>query len=136
MVNSKNPEDEVYGLVYNLKSSAEDKLDHNQGVPFAYTKENIAIDFWESKDGEAVDVSCHGIKKHALVYIDRKRVTDDHPKEVYIHRMNRGIKDALYGAGVPFAYVQKVIRPFIPEQGCTEVEDLAREQARNFEKGR
>lgn len=47
-----------------------------------------------------------------------------------------GIKDAVYGAGVPFSYVQKVMRHFIPEQGQTEVEELARKQAMNFEEGR
>ena len=71
-----------------------------------------------------------------LVYIDRKRVVDGQPQEEYIHRMNMGIKDAVYGAGVPFTYVQKVMRPVIPEQGQTEVEELARKQAMNFEEGR
>lgn len=68
-----------------------------------------------------------------LVYIDRKRVVDDHPREEYIHRMNMGIKDAVDGAGVPFAYVQRFMRPFIPEQVDNEVEGLARKQASNFE---
>ena len=71
-----------------------------------------------------------------LVYIDRKRVADDHPQEEYIHRINMGIKDAVHGAGVPFTYVQNVIRSFIPVQGRTEVEELARKQAMNFEEDR
>ena len=94
------------------------------------------VDFWESEDGKAVDVSCQGTKKDVLVYIDRKRVADNDPQEEYIHRMNMGIKDAVSGAGIPFAYVQKVLRPFIPETpepGNKEVEKLARAQASNFE---
>ena len=100
----------------------------------------IAVDFWESKDGEAVDVSCYGINKQVLVYIDRERVADDNPQKEYIHRMNMGIKDAVRKAGVPFAYVQKVIRPFIPEHWQPsekiEVEELARKQAMNFQEAR
>lgn len=122
----------MYGLVYQLTSSDEDRLDRNEGVPFDYTKEVIAIDFWESKDGKAVDVSSQGMNEDVLVYIDRTRVVDHQPQEEYIHRMNMGIKDAVDEAGVPFAYVQKVIRPFIAEQGRKEVEELARKQALNF----
>ena len=126
----------MYGLVYDLTSSDEDKLDRNEGVPFSYTKEIIAVDFWESKDGEAVDVSCYYTNKHVLVYIDRDRVVDDNPQKEYIHRMNMGIKDAVHKAGVPFAYVQKVMRPFIPEHGQPEEEELARKQAMNFQEAR
>ena len=50
-----------------------------------------------------------------LVYIDRKRVTDDKPKEEYVYRMNRGIDDAIK-MGVPKAYVEEVMRPFIPAE--------------------
>ena len=123
----------MYGLVYDLTPSDENGLDSNEGVPFAYTKALMAIEFWESKDGKAIDASVQGTKKDALVYIDRKRVVDDIPQEEYIYRMNMGIKDAVDGAGVPFAYVQKVIRPFIPEQVSKEVEGLARQQALNYQ---
>lgn len=65
---------------------------------------------------KAVNVSLWGRKKDVLVYIDRKRVVDTNPQEDYIHRMHMGIKVAVDEAGVPFAYVQKVIRHFIPDQ--------------------
>ena len=123
----------MYGLVYDLTSSDEHRLDINEGVPFCYTKEMIPISLWESKNGNAVDVSSQAMKKDMLVYIDRKRMVDDTPQEEYIYRLNMGIKDAVDGAGVPFAYVQKVIRPFIPELGSKEVEGLARKQALHFE---
>ena len=92
----------------------------------------VAIDLWESKYGKRVDVSLPGMKKDVLVYVDRKRVVDDKPQEEYIYRMNRGIKDAV-DAGIPFAYMQKAIRHFIPEQAKREVYELARKQALNFE---
>lgn len=133
VVDSNNSEDELYGLVYSITSSDEDILDRNEGVPSSYTKEMVDIDFWESKDGKAVDVHDQGVKKGVLVYIDRKRVTDDKPQEEYVHRMNMGIKDAVDDAGVPSAYVKKVMRPFIFEQGRRGLEKLAKQQALNFE---
>lgn len=131
-MDSKSSEDEVYGLVYNITSSDEDKLDRNEGVPSSYTKEIVNIDYWESKDGKGVDVSFQGVKKDVLVYINRKRVTDDKPQEEYVHRMNMGIKDAV-DAGIPSAYVKKVMRPFISEQGRKGLEKLAKRQALSFE---
>lgn len=71
------------------------------------------------------------MKQDALVYVDRKRVMGNNPQEEYIHRMNMEIEDAVNGAGVPFAYVQKVMRPFIPEQ--KKAEESARKQALSFE---
>lgn len=136
MVPSSDSEDEVYGLVYDLTRADEDALDRNEGVPFAYTQTTFTVDFWESRDGKGVDVSFQGTKKDVLVYIDRKRVLEDNPHEEYIHRINMGIKDAVNGAAVPLAYVQKVMRPFIlevPEQGNKEVKKLARKQASHFE---
>ena len=132
-MDSNNSEDEVYGLVYSITSSDEDRLDRNEGVPSSYTKEMVDIDFWESKDGKAVDVRDQGVKEAVLLYIDRKRVTDDKPQEEYVHRMNMGIKDAVDDAGVPSAYVKKVMRPFISEQGRKGLEKLAKQQASNFE---
>ena len=122
----------MYGLEYELTPADEDRLDENEGVPYAYTKETIAVDLWESKDGKKVDVSFPAMMKDVLVYIDRKRVVDDDPKEEYIYRINKGIKDVV-DAGTPFAYVQKGIRSFIPERAKKEVEELARKQALNFE---
>lgn len=63
-------------------------------------------------------------------------MADDNPQKEYIHRMNMGIKDAVHKAGVPFAYVEKVMRPFIPEHGQPEVEALARKQAMKFQEAR
>ena len=131
-MDSKSSEDEVYGLVYSITSSDEDKLDRNEGVPSSYTKEMVNVDFWESKDGKGVDVRFQGVKKDVLVYIDRKRVTDDKPQEEYVHRMNMGIKDAV-DSGIPSAYVKKVMRPSISEQGRKCLEKLAKQQALSFE---
>ena len=125
----------VFGLVYSLLPTDEARLDRNEGVPHAYTKEYLPCDFWASKDGKGIDVSHEPTErgKKMLVYIDRKRVTGDRPKEEYVYRMNRGIEDAIR-MGVPEEYVEEVMRPYIPkDQGERKsLEEKARGQAAEF----
>ncbi|KAI1739164.1 hypothetical protein F4680DRAFT_149665 [Xylaria scruposa] len=49
-----------------------------------------------------------------LAYIDFQRITSSIPKKEYVGRMNLGIKEATEQWGLPHAYVDKVIRPYIP----------------------
>lgn len=105
----------VFGLVYSLQTTDEARLDVNEGVPIAYTKEQLPCDFWKSKDGKSVNVEKdYFFERKMLVYIDRNRTTDDKPKKEYIVRMNEGIKDAIK-MGVPEGYVEAVMRRFIHE---------------------
>lgn len=129
--------DAVYGLVYSLLPADEARLDVNEGVPEAYTKETLGVDFWASdprvEDGW-VDVSGPAQGRDALVYIDRKRVAESRPRREYVYRMNMGIRDAVK-MGVPRGYVDAVMRKFIPgegEGGKGEVERVAMKQALNF----
>ncbi|KAL8703743.1 MAG: hypothetical protein Q9201_003089 [Fulgogasparrea decipioides] len=119
IVQTGNPSDVVYGLVYTLDEDDEDKLDFNEGVPYAYTKEQISMDFWSLASGGKVDLAsgiCPGaVKKELLVYIDRKRVKDARPKAEYVHRINMGVRDAVK-IGMPQKYVDDVIRKFIPAE--------------------
>lgn len=116
LASSSNYTNVVFGLVYSLKEEDEKRLDKNEGVPIAYEKEDIACEFWESKDGKWVDVSIKPTKAiDMLVYIDRNRTTTDDPKKEYIYRMNRGIDDAIK-QGVPKEYVDDVMRKFIPAE--------------------
>ena len=112
IVSSTKSDDVVYGLVYDLAPEDEEDLDDIEGVPIAYTKETMRMEFWKGSRKENVDVTGEAEEKELLVYIDRLRVVDDVPKEEYIHRMNMGIRDALK-RGVPTEYVERVIRPFI-----------------------
>ena len=130
--------DAVYGLVYSLLPADEARLDVNEGVPEAYTKETLGVDFWASdprvEDGW-VDVSGPAQRRDALVYIDRKRVVESRPRREYVYRMNMGIRDAVK-MGVPRGYVDAVMRKFIPDEGegreKGEVERVAMKQALNF----
>ncbi|THX33803.1 hypothetical protein D6D12_01365 [Aureobasidium pullulans] len=122
----------VYGLVYSLQPSDEEELDINEGVPFAYTKEDLQVSFWpKEKKDEPVDTHKTPKKQDMLVYIDRERVIDSKPKHEYIYRMNMGISDALK-EGVPKDYVQEVMRNFIPPEHDDGLHDQALQQALAF----
>ncbi|OCK86011.1 hypothetical protein K432DRAFT_342062 [Lepidopterella palustris CBS 459.81] len=135
-----NEMDEVYGLVFSLLPADEDRLDVNEGVPHAYTKEILTVNFWPGepsvKDGW-VDVRGKAQKRDVLVYVDRKRVDEYRPQKEYVYRMNMGIGDALR-MGVPTEYVDRVMRPYIPEEKGrgkgeeNELEEVAMRQAKNF----
>jgi len=136
---SENSEDEkthVWGMVYILTEKDEARLDLNEGVPYAYTKEDHDIEFWPTDDlDKTIDISSAPMKKSMLVYIDRNRTKDDKPKKEYIYRMNMGIADALK-VGVPSSYVEKVMRKFIPKlsKGVEkELEVQAKKQAVFFQ---
>jgi gamma-glutamylcyclotransferase len=138
---SNSPNNVVFGMVYSLNEEDEKKLDKNEGVPVAYTKESLRCDFWSA--GKPT----HPMDKHSkvevseppsttqdmLVYIDRQRVTPDGPRKEYVYRMNRGIDDALE-LGVPKNYVDEVMRKYIPadEGGEKSMEEFAAKQAAQF----
>lgn len=126
--------DEVWGLVYSLEPSDEQRLDRNEGVPFAYTKEHIEIEFWpsSSRNTTTIDTRKKGKQVDMLVYINRKLVTPSKPKKEYIYRMNMGIKDAI-DEGVPKEYMKQVLRCYIPDEEDEKVVELARKQALVFE---
>lgn len=124
---------QVYGLVYSLSPSDERRLDRNEGVPYAYTKETLKCDFWPVReDSGRANLTSHPARVKLLVYINRDQVEPSEPKEEYVYRMNMGIRDALE-EGVPRGYVEEVMRKFIPPESEVEVEDLARKQAVEFE---
>lgn len=132
IVETSSVSDVVYGLVYTLTADDEKRLDVNEGVPYAYTKETIPIDFWSLTLGEKVDLDQGSQKKMMLVYIDRERVEDDKPKAEYVHRINMGVHDAVK-IGMPQPYVDDVIRKFIPAEADQKAKDLAEKQALQFE---
>jgi hypothetical protein len=124
--------DVVWGLVYSLEAEDERQLDLNEGVPFAYTKELLTVDYWPASNGSKPGTDGEAVEKEMLVYIDRKRVEPDKPKKEYVYRMNMGIKDAV-GEGMPQSYVDEVMRKFIPDEEDKDVEGFARQQAVFFE---
>ncbi|KAI4142444.1 MAG: hypothetical protein L6R39_004938 [Caloplaca ligustica] len=135
IVECRDPSSEVYGLVYRLTAVDEARLDVNEGVPVAYTKEMMRADLWPCEDVKGVGVGVaesSGLQKELLVYVDRDRTVDDKPKNEYVHRMNMGIKNAL-DKGVPQHYIDSVMRTFIPVESPEGVQELADRQALRFE---
>lgn len=128
-------DDVVFGLVYSLEAEDEKRLDKNEGVPVAYTKEMLQCEFWPSDTEHKVDTSKDPEKKEdMLVYIDRNRVQPDKPREEYIYRMNQGITDAVK-LGVPEEYVRDVMRKYIPAQEDDDGKEGEREKMAEFARG-
>ena len=124
--------DVVWGLVYSLEAEDEERLDVNEGVPYAYTKEMLTVDYWPASNGSKPNTTADAVEKMMLVYIDRKRTKADKPKKEYIYRMNMGIKDAVT-EGMPQEYVDEVMRRFIPDEEDEGAKALAQKQAVLFE---
>lgn len=106
-----SPDDLVYGLVYEINAKDEANLDINEGVPYAYVKRHMQV----VCSGEGSALGNDGEVLTALVYVDMKRIKEDSPNEEYVYRMNMGIADAVK-MGVPEEYVEKYMRPFIPDE--------------------
>ncbi|KAK5656391.1 hypothetical protein OQA88_4772 [Cercophora sp. LCS_1] len=137
IVQTRSDDDEVWGLIYDLPPGDEARLDVNEGVPYAYEKRMIEVEFWEK--GTLPAASSDTLPPPArsdemLVYIDFKRNSGEgnKPKDEYIHRMNEGIRDALK-EGVPKTYIDSVLRPYIPAEELDEAtQELAKKQAVSF----
>jgi hypothetical protein len=128
-------DDVVFGLVYSLEAEDEKRLDKNEGVPVAYTKEILECDFWPSDTEHKIDTRRNPEKKvDMLVYIDRKRVRPDKPRAEYVYRMNQGIGDAVK-LGVPQGYVSDVMRRYIPAEDEDEGKEGEREKMAEFARG-
>lgn len=136
IVQTDSEEDEVWGLIYDLPPEDEARLDVNEGVPYAYHKRMTQVEFWSkgTLPPTSGDIPPPERVDKMLVYIDFKRNSGNgnKPRQEYIHRMNEGIRDALK-EGVPKAYIDKVLRPYIPaEELDEETKELARKQAVSF----
>ncbi|KDQ20148.1 hypothetical protein BOTBODRAFT_27561 [Botryobasidium botryosum FD-172 SS1] len=103
-----DPETSVYGLVYTLSPSDEEKLDGFEGVAAGrYNKFTLDVHLTTGTE----DSPTRGREIKCLVYIDPRSQTGP-PRHEYIGRINRGLEDAK----LPESWVEKNIRPFIPPE--------------------
>jgi len=128
--------DEVWGLIYELPPVDEARLDVNEGVPYAYEKRMIEVEFWyKGSIPVSGELPPSAKVDEMLVYIDfqRKSGKGNKPKDEYVHRMNEGIRDALK-EGVPGRYIDDVLRAYIPveEEADAHAKELALKQAVTF----
>ena len=133
--------DEVWGLIYDLAPADEVRLDVNEGVPYAYEKAMIPVEFWAEgqlpggrEATAATAATAAAVVVEMLVYIDYRRCSGEgnKPRDEYVHRMNQGIRDALH-EGVPESYVNGVVRRYIPAAEVdARTRQLAVRQAASF----
>ncbi|KAF7311499.1 hypothetical protein MKEN_01052200 [Mycena kentingensis (nom. inval.)] len=101
--------DHVYGLLYELNAHDEATLDRCEAVPRSYQKHLNPVSLLNAASAGLQAVEMLDV----LVYVDRANPDEGLPRTEYIHRINNGIVD-LVAAGVPQAYVDKYLRPYIP----------------------
>ncbi|KAG5995984.1 hypothetical protein E4U43_002933 [Claviceps pusilla] len=75
---------------------------------------------WRSRTaGAGAGATCASLERRAcnvLVYISRVHVKDSGPRDEYVGRINRGLRDAV-SLGMDEDYIRNCIRPFVPELG-------------------
>ena len=99
----------VYGLLYLVPPSDEEKLDGYEGVPWAYGKEHLSVrrvrdDKGRRLEGEEPEMVT------ALVYVDSQRVEGAVPVEEYVGRMEKGIAEAVGDWGLDGGYAEGLRR--------------------------
>ncbi|KAK0632969.1 hypothetical protein B0T14DRAFT_49155 [Immersiella caudata] len=116
IVKTGSDTDEVWGLIYELPPEDEARLDINEGVPYAYEKRMVKVEFW-TKGSIPVPGELPAPEK----------------ADEYVHRMNEGIRDALK-EGVPARYIGEVVRAYIPveKEADDRAKALALKQAVSF----
>jgi hypothetical protein len=112
-------EDVVYGSLYFLSPADEAAMDDAEGVPYHYQKQHH----------EVVRLNADGLeteqKVNALIYIDGERMDEGEIMPDYVVWIRKAMRDAK-PFGLPDAYVEKVIQPWLPagEQNEEEVGDM------------
>lgn len=95
----KSGQDEVYGVIYQISESDEQRLDQCEGVQDgSYLKKMMMVE-------------SGGCDRECLVYVDPIE-QEGKPKEEYTERINHGISDAK----LPTEYVERYMRRFIPAE--------------------
>lgn len=100
----------VYGLLYLLPPEDEARLDGFEGVPWAYDKFQVEVRW--TTDGAGRAVGAEEAEVRALVYVDVQRTVEAAPREEYVGRMERGIKDAVENWGLDEDWADRVMRVY------------------------
>jgi gamma-glutamylcyclotransferase (GGCT)/AIG2-like uncharacterized protein YtfP len=121
----RNSVPEVWGTVWELTQENLAALDEFEGVSTGcYTRRKVVIDFWDKVDSSSMPIDrdgergpLEGVPPYQIetwLYYDPWRTNSSIPHDEYISRMNSGLLDAI-SLGMPTSYVDRVIRPYIPE---------------------
>lgn len=99
--------DVVYGSLYFLSPRDEAGLDESEGVPWLYEKQ------WHECMRINQDGSESGQMVPCMTYVDVRRPDEGSIMPDYIIWINKAVREAKE-FGLPSAYVEKYIRPYIP----------------------
>ena len=95
----------TYGMLYTMTDKAVEQMDAFEGVS-QQIYERVAIKVYSVEEDQSEPID-------AFAYMDKGNTKDSPPREEYIARMNKGIKDAAEN-GIPQEYIEKVLRKAIP----------------------
>ncbi|KAK6542375.1 hypothetical protein TWF694_006332 [Orbilia ellipsospora] len=143
---SRNPDAFVDGLCYLLAQNDETNLDRAEGVPTAYSKKILDIEFFPAPisllgrllteivqrpilptplQQLATQTSVGGEITQALVYLSSDYVQPGLPWDEYIQRMELGLQNAL-ALGISSAYVENDVGPTLKTgRGVRKAKDPA-----------
>lgn len=109
----------VWGMLYVLDEGDGRRLDQAEGVPVAYVKRWLDVEVVRGNAAEGKGIGegrgITGEVVKALVYIDEKRTDEGVCKEEYMHRMNRGLEDAMH-LGMEREWVEGNVRRWVREE--------------------
>ncbi|CAK1361519.1 hypothetical protein CB0940_03117 [Cercospora beticola] len=106
--------DHVYGALVFLSPRDEAGLDESEGVPWLYQKHSLEVERINA------DGSASGQKVQVTTYVDVERTEDGVIDRGYVVWIVKAIREAS-AIGMPKEYVEKYLRPWLPES--TEEEE-------------
>ncbi|EME45918.1 hypothetical protein DOTSEDRAFT_168118 [Dothistroma septosporum NZE10] len=115
--------DEVWGSLSFLSPRDEAGLDESEGVPWAYEKK------WVEVERMNADGSGTGAMVKVMTYVDTARPDEGTIMGDYVIWIHKEIRDAR-GFGLPDAYVERYLRPWIP---AMTREELKSEEAMDIQ---
>ncbi|KAK4897203.1 hypothetical protein LTR27_005096 [Elasticomyces elasticus] len=100
--------DSVYGAPFFLSPRDEAGLDESEGVPWLYDKQTLEV--------ERIDAGGKGLgqRVQVMTYVDEPRTGEGKIMPDYVVWISKAIRDAT-PYGLPGNYVEKYIRPYLPE---------------------
>ncbi|KAK9900586.1 hypothetical protein P389DRAFT_14880 [Cystobasidium minutum MCA 4210] len=118
-----SPGDVVYGSIAFLSSRDEAALDNSEGVPHHYEKRDVTVTRIDGQGKEMLRSDGSTQSVTAMTHIDVQRSGTGKGENDYLFWINRAISDASK-EGLPQAYVEKYMRPFVPAKEETEEDQL------------
>jgi gamma-glutamylcyclotransferase len=126
-----SPGDVVYGSLCFLSRRDEMALDESEGVPWLYEKQTLMVKRVITDTEKASDWSTGGdIRVPTIAYVDVQRTAAGQMEREYVVWVKKAIEDGII-AGMPSAYAQKYLVPFLPAED-RKAEDIVMVRTTRF----